>query len=277
MAAIIVTQEYLHFAEQVVTNHEKANKQAELHVSAGMGDMLTDIQACLKQLCGTSTVGDAETVAKLIAEKMTAMNVCSDQADHDSQGEILSLPAPSPALHVNPILLDSARGRKRLKTNLMQFPALYDTTGSINTVRIAWDEWNSGPGGETIADRIKGIKADTSLAVGSRNSSLHKKNRHLPQLIESLINSGATAEEAISLMTQLAEHYELTIDQVREGARLLAIKTGKKDDDGLTAETAVIVGQFKQGIRWVHCQDDLVLAKVACRSESRCSDICNPP
>jgi len=74
------------------------------------------------------------------------------------------------------------------------------------------------------------------------------------QLIESLINSGATAEEAISLMTQLAEHYELTFDQVREGARLLAIKTGKKDDDRLTAETAVTVGQFKQGIRWVHCQ-----------------------
>lgn len=84
-----------------MTNHEKANKQAELDVSAGMGDMLTDMQACLKQLCGTSTVGDAETVAKLIAEKMTAMNVCSDQADHDSQGEMLSLPAPSPAPHVS--------------------------------------------------------------------------------------------------------------------------------------------------------------------------------
>ena len=143
---------------------------------------------------------------------------------------------------------------KWLKKTDYKAPALYDTTGSINTVRIAWDEWNSGSGGETIADRIRGIKADTSLAVGSRNSSLHKKKRHLPQLIESLIYSGATAEEAVSLMTQVAEHYELTLDQVREGARLLAIKTGKTDDDTLTAETAVTVGQFKQGISWVHCQ-----------------------
>jgi hypothetical protein len=120
VAAIIVTQEYLHFAEQVVTSHDKANKQAELDVSAGMGDMLTDMQACLKQLCGTSTVGDAETVAKLIAEKMTAMNVCSDQADHHSQGEVLTLPAPSSAPHVCPILPDRAHGGKRLKTNLIQ-------------------------------------------------------------------------------------------------------------------------------------------------------------
>ena len=63
------------------------------------------------------------------------------------------------------------------------------------------------------------IKADTSLAVGSRNSSLHKMNRRLPQLIESLINSGAAAEEGFSLMTKIAEHYELTLDQVREGAK----------------------------------------------------------
>ncbi len=45
VAAIIVTQEYLHFAEQVVTSHDKANKQAELDVSASMGDMLTHMQA----------------------------------------------------------------------------------------------------------------------------------------------------------------------------------------------------------------------------------------
>ncbi len=55
-------------------------------------------------------------------------------------------------------------------------------------------------------------------------------------------------------MTQIAEHYELTLDQVREGARLLAINTAKTDSDTLTAETAVTVGQFKQGISWVRCQ-----------------------
>jgi len=119
---------------------------------------------------------------------------------------------------------------------------LYDTTSSINTISMAWHEWISGPAGATIADRIRDIKADTSMAVGSRNSSLHKKNRHLPQLIESLIISGATAEEGISLMTQIAENYELTLDQVREGARLLAINTAKTDNDTLTAETAVSVG-----------------------------------
>ncbi len=165
VAAIIVTEEYLHFAEQVMSSHDKANKQAELDVSASMGDMLTDMQACLKQLCGASAVGDAETVAKLIAEKVAAMNVCSDQADQDSQGEVSALPASPAAPQRCPVLPDRAHEIKRLKTNLIQAPALYDTTISVSTVSMAWGDWNSGPAGATIADKIRGIKADMSLAV----------------------------------------------------------------------------------------------------------------
>jgi len=52
-----------------MSSHDRANKQAELDVSPAMGDMLTEIQGCLKQLCGNSAVGNPEAVAKLIVEK----------------------------------------------------------------------------------------------------------------------------------------------------------------------------------------------------------------
>ncbi len=55
-AKIIMTQEYLDFAQQVMTSHDRANKQAEMDVSPAMGDMLTEMQGCLKQLCGSSVV-----------------------------------------------------------------------------------------------------------------------------------------------------------------------------------------------------------------------------
>ncbi|DBB05611.1 TPA: hypothetical protein ACH3X1_012231 [Trebouxia sp. C0004] len=174
VAAIIATQEYHDFAREVIASHDKANKQAELDVSASMGEMLTDMQA----------------------------------------------------------------------------PALYDTSGSIRTVAFAWKEWKCGPGEATIADRVSLIKADKSLAVGARNSSLHKKNRHLPQLIEMLVNLGATLLESIRLMTQIADHFDLTLDQMREGARLLNGKAAKPDCTALTAETNVTVGHFRQGIAW---------------------------
>ena len=40
-----------------------------------MGDMLTEMQGCLTQLCGNSAVGKSEAVAQLIAGKMAAMNL----------------------------------------------------------------------------------------------------------------------------------------------------------------------------------------------------------
>ena len=66
-----------------MSSHDKANKQAELDVSASMGEMLQDMQACLKQLCGSSAIQDPEAVAKLIVEKVTAMNMSSDSVPKD--------------------------------------------------------------------------------------------------------------------------------------------------------------------------------------------------
>ncbi len=43
---IIMTQEYLNFAQQVMTSHDRANKQAEMDVSPAIGDMLTEMQGC---------------------------------------------------------------------------------------------------------------------------------------------------------------------------------------------------------------------------------------
>ena len=59
-----------------------------------MGDMLTEMQGGLKQLCGNSTLGNPEAVAQLIAEKMAAMNISPGQNRvQDSCDDLLALPA----------------------------------------------------------------------------------------------------------------------------------------------------------------------------------------
>jgi hypothetical protein len=248
---IIMTQEYLQFAQQVLSSHDRANRQAEMDVSPAMGDMLTEMQGCLKQLCGNSAVGNPEAVAQLIAEKMAAMNLSPVQNTvQDSCDDLLALPAPmqmaAPEAQVN--FPSQALG---FTSGLIQAPALYDTSGSISSIPLAWSEWSHGS--TTIAERVKQIKAEPTLVLGRRNSSLHKKNRHLPQLIESLMQLGATEVSAVSLLVHIAESMSLTLDQMREGARLLASQTAKQDHHTLTAETTVTLGQYKQAVQWA-CQ-----------------------
>jgi len=250
VANIIMTQDYLHCAQQVMSSHDRANKQAELDVSPAMGDMLTEMQGCLKQLCGNSAVGNPEAVAQLIAEKVAAMNISpGHNSMQDNCDNLLALPAPAemaaPETHVN--LSARAQG---CTTGLIQAPALYDTSGNISSVQLAWSEWSHGS--TTIAERVKLIKADTTLVLGRRNSSLHKKNRHLPQLIESMIQLGATEAMAVNLAVQTAESMSLTLDQMREGARLLAIQTAKQEHHTLTAETTITLGQYRQAVQWAY-------------------------
>ena len=109
---------------------------------------------------------------------------------------------------------------------------MYDTSGNISSVQLAWSEQSHRS--TTIAERVKLIKADSALVLGRRNSSLHKKNRHLPQLIESMIQLGATEAMAVNLAVQI-ESKSLTLDQMREGARLLGIQTAKQEHQTLTA------------------------------------------
>ena len=90
VANIMVTPQYLHFTQQVISSHDKANRQAEMDVSPTMGDMLTEMQGCLKQLCGNSSAENPEAVAQLIAEKMAAMNA----RVQDNCDSVLALSAP---------------------------------------------------------------------------------------------------------------------------------------------------------------------------------------
>ena len=43
VANIIMTQEYLDFAQQLMTSLDRANKQAEMDVSPALGDMLIEM------------------------------------------------------------------------------------------------------------------------------------------------------------------------------------------------------------------------------------------
>ena len=248
MANIIVTPEYLHFTKQVMASHDRANKQAEMDVSPAMGDMLTEMQGCLKQLCGNSAIGNPEAVAQLIAEKMAAMNINpSLNRVQDSCDDFFALPAPlQMGAGEAPMAVPS--GARDLLGGLIQAPALYDTSGSISSIPLAWSEWNHGS--ITIAERVEQIIAEPTLVLGKRNSSLHKKNRHLPQLIESMVVLGSSEAMAVSLLVQAAERMSLTLDQMREGARLLAGHTAKQDYHTLTAETPITLGQYKQAIQW---------------------------
>ena len=251
VANIIVTPEYLHFTQQVMASHNKANRQAEMDVSPAMGDMLTEMQGCLKQLCGNSAVGNPEAVAQLIAEKMAAMNISPGQNRvQDNCDDVLALQAPVQMAAANAHLGLPSEGQGFI-SGLISAPVLYDTSGSISSIPLAWSEWSHGS--TTIAERVKQIKADPTLVLGRRNSGLHKKNRHLPQLIESMIQLGATAAMAVNLLTQIAESMSLTLDQMREGARLLAGNTAKQDHDTVTAETTTTLGQYRQAVHWA-CQ-----------------------
>jgi len=108
-------------------------------------------------------------------------------------------------------------------------------------------------GSTTIAERVKLIKADTTMVLDRHASSLHNKNRHLPQLIESMIQLGATEAMAVNLAVQIAESMSLTLpDQMREGARLIAIQTAKQEHHTLTAETTITLGQYRQAVQWAH-------------------------
>jgi len=240
VAAIMQTREYADFADRVLASHDKANQQYAMDVSPAMGEMLAEMQACLKQLSGNSLCGDPEAVARLIAAKFTAMIVVVPEQT-SSADLVLALPALPTAAAAAPCLPSDA---KRLRGQLIQSPILYDTSGSISTVELAWREWKAA--GKTIAERLIDIKADKSLAVGRRNASLHKKNRHLPEMIESLINLGAPEDAAVNLVSQIARQLQLSLQQMREGARLVqSNKTAKSDDDTLTAETLVTLGQFR--------------------------------
>jgi len=240
VAAIMQTREYADFADRVLASHDKANQQYAMDVSPAMGEMLAEMQACLKQLSGNSLCGDPEAVARLIAAKFTAMNVVVPEQT-SSADLVLALPALPTAAAAAPCLPSDAKG---LRGQLIQSPILYDTSGSISTVELAWREWRSA--GKTIAERFIDIKADKSLAVGRRNASLHKKNRHLPEMIESLINLGAPEDAAVNQVSQIAQQLQLSLQQMREGARLVqSNKTAKSDGDSLTAETLVTLGQFR--------------------------------
>jgi hypothetical protein len=96
VGSLILTQEYLAFAQQVLSSHNKADKQAELTLLLVWG-MLQDMQACLKLLCGSSALGDPEAVARLIADKVSAMNIISDGGSaSEDLGEVLASASRQP-------------------------------------------------------------------------------------------------------------------------------------------------------------------------------------
>ena len=54
-----------------------------------------------------------------------------------------------------------------------------------------------------------------------------------------MIQVGATEAMAVNLAVQIAESMSLTLDQMKEGARLIAIQTAKQEHHTLTAETTI--------------------------------------
>ena len=77
-----------------------------------------------------------------------------------------------------------------------------------------------------------------------------------------MILAGASEATAVSLVVHMAEHMALTLDQMREGARLLARHTVEQDHHALTAETNVILGQYRQAVQWAHQQ---ITSKALCQ------------
>ena len=77
---------------------------------------------------------------------------------------------------------------------------------------------------------------------------------HLPQLIESLISTGASLVDAVHLMTHIADHFQLTFDQMGGKAKMIESKTAKVNNDSLTVETIVTLGQLSAALSWAYAQ-----------------------
>jgi len=56
---------------------------------------------------------------------------------------------------------------------------------------------------------------------------------------------GNQRSRAVDLMSQIAECWQLSLGQMREGARLYNSRTAKCDEGTLTPETTMTLGQFK--------------------------------
>lgn len=61
-----------------------------------------------------------------------------------------------------------------------------------------------------------------------------------------MIQLGATEATAVSFAVQIANSMTLTLDQMKEGARLLVDHTAKQNHYTVTAETTVTLGQYRQ-------------------------------
>ena len=59
---------------------------------------------------------------------------------------------------------------------------------------------------------------------------------------------GATEATAVNLLVQIAESMSLTLNQMREGARLLASHTAEHECCTLTAEATTTLGQYRQAV-----------------------------
>ena len=59
-----------------------------------------------------------------------------------------------------------------------------------------------------------GHHGSQALPWGRQNAHL-QKNRHLPQLIESLIGAGAFAAQAVDFITHTAQHFQLSLETSR--------------------------------------------------------------
>lgn len=69
-----------------------------------------------------------------------------------------------------------------------------------------------------------------------------------------MMQLGATAIMAVSLLDDIAKSMSLSLDQMREGARLLAGKTAKQEHHTITAETTITLGQYRQAVQWAYQQ-----------------------
>ena len=138
------------------------NKQAELDVSSAMGDMLTEMQGCLKQLCGNSAVGNPEAVAQLIAEKVAAMNISpGHNSMQDICDDLLALSAPAemaaPEMHV-----DLSARAQVCTTGLKIHQRCMTPMATLAQTSLRGQNGTMDP---LELQRVKLIKADTTLVL----------------------------------------------------------------------------------------------------------------
>ena len=139
----------------------------------------------------------------------------------------------------------------------MTIIVLYNTSGNVNTIQLAWREWTCNGSSKTIEDRIREIKAGEGLCIGRETAPC----TGTIVICHSPANTGLVWKPLPRLPLTSCPKYQtpgsLLWAKCGRGRGFTTTGALKRDEDTVTPDTAMSLGHFRQVIKQTF---ELVLA-----------------